>query len=128
MANQQYKILLVEDDHVIRSIYETILSQEGFNLVVAVDGVEGLEAAEAQFPSLILLDLMMPNLDGVGMLKKLRQTDWGKGIPVVILTNIGPNEITADIKKLNVMDTLVKVDLSPSELIEKVQNYLNKLN
>ena len=83
------KILIVEDEASLRKALVEKFQREGFETFLAFDGVEGLDQAERIQPDLILLDIIMPKMDGMTMLKKLRESgDWGKQVPVIILTNL----------------------------------------
>jgi len=87
------KILVVDDDEAIRKSLQDALVSEGFDVITANDGEQGLASALDQNPSLILTDLEMPVMDGMEMLKKLRASgDWGKNVPVIILTNFDTSE------------------------------------
>lgn len=118
-------ILLIEDDRAICELYSLILAKTGHEIICAYDGVMGYELAEKHQPTVILLDLMLPYMSGQETLKKVRSTDWGTKIPVVILTNIGASEVPKDIIDDHVLDVLVKVELSPDELLAKVGKHLN---
>ncbi len=119
------KIVLVEDDQTIRNIYELILGDEEFDVVSAVDGLDGLKKIKQHEPDLVLLDLMMPNMSGDEMIRELRSKPWGQKVPVIILTNIGRSEIPKDVMRHNVEDIFVKVDLTPDQVLEKVRQTLN---
>lgn len=118
-------ILIMEDEQSLQEIYRFILCDVGFRVCAVSNGIAGLYEAERNAPDLILLDLMMPVLGGVETLKKLRKKSWGKKIPVIILTNIGKNEVPEEIIDEYVIHILVKVDLMPDELVEKVKQTLN---
>lgn len=123
MASKK-KILIVEDDDQIRQIYEMKLTSEGYSVQVAIDGVQGLELADAFRPDLIMLDLRMPNLSGDQMLEKLRETDWGKQIKVVVLTNVSRNEASLALRHLGIEAYLVKANYVPSQIVQVVQDVL----
>ena len=118
------KILVVEDDYALRGIYVLILSQAQFDVDVAVDGTSALEAIKENSYDLVLLDLMMPNVDGKEVLKEIRRHDWGKNVRVVVLTNIGITEKTLNLKQYGVLETALKVDLLPEDLVALVQKHL----
>ena len=84
----RYKVLIVEDDAPIRTMYELKLKKTGFTVQSANDGDTGLKKAKDFKPDIVLLDLRLPTMNGDAMLEKLRQTDWGADMRVVILTNI----------------------------------------
>lgn len=118
-------ILLIEDELSIRDIYQMILEDEGYDVVCANNGKQGLEFAERSKPDLILMDLMMPVLGGEATIRELRKTEWGKNIPIIILTNIGSTEVPEEIIDENIKQILVKVELTPDQLVEKVKQTLD---
>lgn len=118
------KIAVVEDDYAIASMYEIKLRACGYDVVVAPDGKAGLIAIEAAPPDLILLDIMMPEMNGDEMLEKLRQTDWGANIRVVILTNLSKDEAPHGLRFLNVDRYIVKAHHTPTQVVEIVQDIL----
>jgi len=118
------KILIVEDEETISSMYEASMGKAGFKVVLAKDGEEGLKAATESKPNLILLDIMMPKMDGFAVLEKLKSDDNTKNIPVVMLTNLGQSEDKEKGKKLGAVDYWVKADFTPSQVNEKIKQYL----
>ena len=118
------KIILIEDERSIRDIYQMILEDEDYQVISANNGKQGLELAEKNKPDLILMDLMMPILSGEETIRQLRETDWGKHIPIIILTNIGASEVPESIIDENIKQILVKVELTPDQLVEKVKQTL----
>ncbi len=86
------KILVVEDDRAEATALADTLTREGFIVSSAENGVKGLERALADHPDLILLDIVMPEMDGITMLNKLREGEWGHSVPVIILTNLNPDD------------------------------------
>src|SRR3954471_16516362 len=96
------KIAIIEDDQAISQMYRFKFEAEGYTVETAENGRLGLALAESMKPDIILLDLMMPEMTGDQMLEALRKTDWGKDIKVIILTNMGEQEIPAKVKELGV--------------------------
>jgi len=90
------KVLLIEDEVLILRMYEKIFSFEGFGVITAVDGIEGLEKAKTEKPNLILLDIMMPKMDGLRVLEQLKAEPLTKDIPVVVLTNLSSDIVIKD--------------------------------
>ncbi len=86
------KILIVEDEAPLRAILKDNLLYEGFAVIEARDGKEGLSLAKKEKPDLILLDILMPKMDGITMMEKLRKERWGRNIPIILLTNLGVNK------------------------------------
>lgn len=119
-------ILIVEDELSLRSALSEKLSKEDFEILEANDGQEGLDIAFKEHPDLILLDIIMPIMDGIKMLSKLREDDWGKTVPVLILTNLSDEEKTSEAVEKGVSDYLIKSDYSLEDLMEKIKEKLNK--
>ena len=126
MANQT--IMIVEDDSFVMDIYQTKLSLEGFEVVGANDGKEALKKLEDPQcnPDLILLDILMPYVDGMEVLKKIKEQDRLKSIPVILLTNLSQKEEVAQGLGLGASDYLIKSHFTPSEVLEKIKMYLPK--
>jgi DNA-binding response OmpR family regulator len=119
-----HKILVVEDDEAIRTLYTVKLRKEGFHTDAAVNGHHGLQKAESFQPHLILLDLRMPIMSGDEMLQKLRGTDWGSDMRVIILTNISKSEAPHVLRFLHVDRYVVKVHHTPSQVVDMVKEVL----
>lgn len=120
------KIAIIEDDHSILEMYTLKFEVEDFEVVTALNGELGLELIEAAKPDLILLDLMMPKMDGAHMLKELRNKPWGKNIPVIILTNISGDEAPEILSELNVIDYIIKANSTPQAVLDKVKSVLGR--
>lgn len=118
------KIAIIEDDQAISQMYRLKFETEGFEVETANNGKLGLELAESMRPDIILLDLMMPELNGDEMLEKMRATDWGKDIKVIILTNMGEQEAPERVKHLNVRRFIVKAEMTPRQVAEMVKTEL----
>lgn len=118
------KIAIIEDDQAISQMYRFKFEAEGYDVQTAENGILGLKLAEAFKPDIILLDLMMPEMTGDQMLAKLRQTAWGKNIKVIILTNMGEQEIPETVKQLNVSGVILKADMTPRQVAELVKKQL----
>ncbi len=118
------KIAIIEDDQAISQMYRIKFEAEGFSVETAENGKLGLELAETLKPDIILLDLMMPEMNGDEMLQKLRATDWGKTIPVIILTNMGEQEAPETLKDLGVRRFIVKAEMTPRQVAEMVKTEL----
>ena len=118
------RILLVEDDRFLRRACEASLRQRGFTVIAAADGEEGLRQARAEHPDLILLDLLMPKLAGVEVLRVLKADPATKSIPVLILSNSSREQDVAEVSSLGAVDYWVKADLSLKELGDRVARLL----
>lgn len=120
----KYKILVVEDDAIINSMYKTKLELDGFEVLSATNGAMGLEMAKKEKADLILLDVIMPQLDGFTVLAELKKDPKIKNTPVIMLTNLGTEEDKAKGKKLGAVDYVVKSGLTPAQVCDKVREYL----
>jgi len=123
-ASGKPKILVVEDDSFLAGMYVTKLGLEGFSVDLAADGREGLKKAMEWKPDLILLDIILPLMDGFTMLEELKRTAETQRIPVILLTNLGAK---ADVERglsLGAADYLIKAHFMPSEVVEKVKRLL----
>jgi DNA-binding response OmpR family regulator len=118
------KIAIIEDDQAISQMYRFKFEAEGYQVETAENGKIGLELAESMKPDIILLDLMMPEMTGDQMLAKLRATTWGKNIKVIILTNMGEQEIPDSVKKLGVSGVILKADMTPRQVADMVKTLL----
>jgi two-component system sensor histidine kinase/response regulator len=118
------KIAIIEDDQAISQMYRIKFEAEGYEVETAENGKLGLELAETMKPAIILLDIMMPEMNGDEMLAKLRKTDWGKNIKVVVLTNTGEQELPPTLKDLNVSAVILKADMTPRQVAELVKTQL----
>ncbi len=119
-----HKVAIIEDDQAIAQMYRIKFEAEGYDVNTAENGLLGLELAESMKPDIILLDLMMPEMNGSEMLTKLRATPWGKNIKVVVLTNMGEQEIPEEVKQLNVSAVILKADMTPRQVAELVKKLL----
>jgi CheY-like chemotaxis protein len=118
-------ILIVEDEHALSHALESEFTGRGFNVCLAANGEEGLACAKRQPPDIILLDMMMPVMDGVTMLEHMRQESWGKHIPVIALSNINEPEKVTRCMESGVFDYLVKADWKMEDIVDKVCDRLN---
>jgi len=116
-------ILIVEDDPLLTKMYQTKFESEGYNVLVASDGIVGLSMAKKGGMDVIVLDIMMPQLSGIDLLAKLRKTTKGKNIPVIVLTNLASGEEESRAKSLGVKEYLVKADQTPTALVEIINKY-----
>lgn len=119
------KITIIEDDQAICQMYRMKFEAEGYDVSVAENGQLGLELVKKVHPDIILLDLMMPVMTGDEMLKLLRKTDWGKDVKVIILTNVGEQELPAGVKELGVSAVILKADMTPRQVAELVKKQLS---
>ncbi len=118
------KILFVEDDKFLRELVIQKLMKEGYDTVGAVDGEEGLKKIKEEKPDLVLLDLILPGIDGFEVLSKVKEDPVLAQIPIIILSNLGQREDIEKGLKLGAADFLIKAHFTPGEIIEKIKNAL----
>ncbi len=106
----------------IAQMYRMKFEAEGYRVEIAENGKLGLALCEQMKPDVVLLDLMMPEMNGDEMLGKMRTTDWGQHIKVIILTNVGEQEAPEDLKKLGVTAFIVKAEMTPKQVAELVKS------
>lgn len=118
------KVLIVDDDAFLSGIYATKLELEKFSVVQAKDGEEGIRMAIKESPDLILLDVLMPKLDGFEVLKRLKNDEGTKQIPVIMLTNLGQKEDVEKGLTDGAVDYLIKAHFVPTEAVTKIKRIL----
>lgn len=125
--DKKTKILVVEDEDLIRMALMDELTEAGFHVLIAGNGESGLQTALSEKPDLILLDILMPVMNGITMMEKLRATnEWGKKVPIILLTNLSPNEnkIIMAVSKNTPAYYLVKSDWKLADIVEKIKERL----
>lgn len=120
------KILIVEDEMALLNLLEDKFKSEGFEVMTASDGKEGLRVAEQNLPDLILLDIIMPVLDGMSVLKELKKSDWGNKIPVIMLTNLSDDQKIEECAEEEVFDYLIKADWQLDDVVKRVREKLGE--
>lgn len=126
MTNQNLKIAIIEDDGVIRQMYRMKFENEDFEVQVADNGKDGVALVEDMRPDIILLDLHMPEMNGVEALEAIRSKPWGKTIPVIILTNLGEEESPKNLRALGIHSYIVKADFTPRQVVARVKDALKE--
>ncbi|HYE22418.1 MAG TPA: response regulator [Verrucomicrobiae bacterium] len=128
MAQKSKKILVVEDDVTMREIVVQKLKSSGYNVVEAEDGAKGIKLATKEKPDLILLDLMLPEVDGFGVLKEVRanKDENISKTPVIILSNLWSKEEIIKTKELGVQAYIIKAYMTTEEILEKVNDVLKQ--
>jgi len=120
------KILIVEDDKSLREMYQLRLSINGYDVIEAGDGEEGLDVAIKEKPDLILLDIMMPKMSGMDVLDILKSTPETKDIPVIVLTALTEENVKAKGLVYGAEDYLIKSQTMPGQVVEKIEGVLAK--
>lgn len=118
------KVLLIEDDEMLHGMYTQKFKNEGFEVVSAYDGAEGVQLSGEVQPDIILLDVIMPKMDGFVALKKIRSADATKDTPVILLTNLGQEEDVRKGKELGANDYFIKANHTPQEVVDKVRQFV----
>ena len=120
------KILFVEDESVLRKTLGDVLTQEGYEIISAEDGEKGLELSKTEKPDLILLDLILPKMNGFEVLESLKKDEIVKDIPVIVLTNLEGSDGISKVIELGASAYLVKAEYSLEELIGKIKHALGE--
>ncbi|HQB85317.1 MAG: Phosphate regulon transcriptional regulatory protein PhoB [Parcubacteria group bacterium ADurb.Bin247] len=115
------KILVVEDDKFLRELITQKLAREGYDVVSAVDGEDGVVKVKENKPDIVLLDLILPGIDGFEVLAKIKEDEELSNIPVIILSNLGQRDDVDRGIKLGATDFLIKAHFTPSEIVEKIE-------
>jgi DNA-binding response OmpR family regulator len=118
------KILIVEDDKFLRELIVKKLSNEGYDAIEAVDGEQGIQKIKDSKPDLVLLDLILPGIDGFEVLSQKKEDPFIVAIPVIVLSNLGQKEDVDKGLSLGATDYLIKAHFTPGEIIEKVRNII----
>jgi len=122
------KILIVEDDNFVAEVYLAKLSEMGYETALAQNGEEGLAELKKGKVDLILLDILMPIMNGIEMLEEVKKNEEWKNIPVILLTNIGEKESIQKVREMGVKNYLIKSHFTPAEVIEKVESVFKENN
>ncbi len=115
------KIAIIEDDPVIAQMYLMKFEADNFEVQAADNGKDGVKLVEHFSPDIILLDIQMPEMDGPEALEEIRSHDWGRDVPVIILTNLGEEEAPKNLRALGIHSYIVKADLTPRQVVERVK-------
>jgi two-component system phosphate regulon response regulator PhoB len=126
MPDKQIHVLIVEDDTFLAGIYQKKFEMEGFKVSVSGDGEKGLTDVKKKKPNIVLLDILLPKMDGFGVLEKLKADAATKKIPVILLTNLGQKDDVEKGLEAGAVDYLIKAHFKPSEVVEKVRAVLKK--
>jgi CheY-like chemotaxis protein len=118
------KILIAEDDFFIRDIYSKVFSLSGYEVAVAVDGMDALEKIKAQPYDMVLLDIMMPRMTGIDVLKTVRSLEPPvKTIPIFIITNLGQQNVIEEAFKLGMDGYILKSQVTPQQIVDEINNF-----
>ncbi|MBU2109353.1 response regulator [Patescibacteria group bacterium] len=117
-------ILIIEDDTFFQNLISKKLVNEGFEVLVASDSRQALSILEEKKPNLIVLDLILPVLDGFGILSIIKKDEKTKDIPVIILSNLGQKEEIEKAIALGAVDFMIKVNFTPEEIVRKIKSII----
>jgi DNA-binding response OmpR family regulator len=115
------KVLVIEDDKFLRELISQKLLKEGYDVAEAMDGEKGIEAVKQESPDLILLDLILPGMDGFDVLARIKSAPESSDIPVIVLSNLGQKDDIEKGLKMGAVDYLIKAHFTPGEIIEKIR-------
>ena len=124
MKNNKFKILLVEDDPFLLSMYTTKFELENFRVITAEDGKKGLKLAIEETPDIILLDILLPKMNGFEVLRELKSNGNVNNIPIILLTNLSQKDEVEQGLRLGADHYLIKAHFMPSEVVEKIKKYI----
>ena len=125
-GSSQPKILIIEDDKFLRDLLSQKLTREGFKVLAAMEGEEGIKIAGEEMPNLVLLDLILPGLDGFDILERLKKDSRLSSIPVLVLSNLGQKEDIERAISSGAEGFLIKANFTPGEIVDKVKSVLQK--
>ncbi len=120
------KILLIDDDMALVTVFEANLKKEGYDVIEAYDGKSGLEKARSEMPDLILLDQVLPDIQGNEVLKTLKADSATQHIPVALLSNFSQKELMQEAINAGALDYILKYQVEPSDLVTKVKGILEE--
>ena len=118
------KIVIVEDNSALAEIYKTRLELIGYTCFVAYNGITGLYFIQQEIPDLVLLDMMVPDIAGDQILARMRASNWGKNIPVIVISNLNEADAPAGLRDLGISDYIVKANISNDQIDQIVNNIL----
>lgn len=122
--SKKVKILIIEDDNFLVKAYQIKFSKGGFEVVIAMNGAEGLEKAGKEAPKLILLDLMLPKMNGFEFLELIKKDEKLKNIPVLVLSNLGQRSDIDKAMALGAVEYFIKTEYTLEDIISKIKKYL----
>jgi DNA-binding response OmpR family regulator len=125
-SSDEIRVLFVEDDPTVAQMYRLKLELDGYQVIMAKDGEEGLRLAREVDPDIVFLDIRLPKIDGFSVLQGLRAADRTRNVPVVILSNYGEQDLVERGLKLGALEYLIKSQTTPANLSRGVENWLRE--
>ena len=125
-SSDEIRVLFVEDDPTVAQMYRLKLELDGYQVIMAKDGEEGLRLANEVDPDIVFLDIRLPKVDGFSVLEGLRSDDRTRNVPVVILSNYGEQDLVDRGLKLGALEYLIKSQTTPANLSRGVENWLRE--
>ena len=122
--DKQKTILVAEDDNLYASVYQNKLTKEGYNVIVVGDGAKAVSKSAEIMPDLILMDLIMPEMDGFTALEKIKSSAVTKGIKVLVMSNLGQDSDIKRAKELGAEEYFIKANISIQDLVDKIKTYI----
>jgi len=120
------KILIIEDEEIMISLLQKKLKKEGYEVLIARDGKEGIEKMKETKPDLILLDIVMPKMGGFGVMETMKKDNKLKDIPIIVVSNSGQPVELDKARDLGARDWLVKTEFDPQEVIKKIKKQIGE--
>jgi DNA-binding response OmpR family regulator len=124
MSENQKKVLVIEDEEIIRGILQKKIENEGYQVDIAVDGEDGISKIREIMPDIVILDIVMPRMDGFAVLEEMKKDENIANIPVIIVSNSGQPVEIDKVKEYGVKDWIVKTEFDPQEVINKIKAQL----
>jgi DNA-binding response OmpR family regulator len=124
-TESSFKIVIVEDDASLAEIYKTRLELQGYTCFIGYNGITALYFIQKEIPDLVLLDLMIPDIDGGEVLEKMRKSLWGRHIKVLVVSNLNESEAPANLRSLGIEDYVIKANLVGDQIDQMVNNILH---
>jgi DNA-binding response OmpR family regulator len=120
-AQSSKKIVIVEDNTALAEIYKTRLELQGYTCFIGYNGITGLYFIQKEIPDLVILDLMIPDIEGAEVLRTMRRSDWGRDIKVLVISNLNESEADPEVRQLGIEDYVVKVSMT-DDTIDRLVN------
>ena len=124
--NKKIKVFIIEDDIYISDMYRIKLEADNYEVHVASDGIEGIKKLEKDIPNVILLDIVMPKIDGFSVLKMIKENNILKNVPIILLTNLSQKENIERGFELGAASYIIKAHFTPSEVVKKIKEVIEK--